>query len=195
MIQPLWAVFPDDPRAWADGEEHLLGRDLLACPVVEPGVSAREIYLPAGADWHEVWSGSRHAGGRSVRVEAALDGPPPLFVRAGAGMLVDLAPQGFRPGPVRLGAWLFPPAGDGAFDWSAHVAADDAAEVGDPPLWRVRGEAVGDTLRLAVSWSGEPGPRLEISLPAQERRSVRIEGPADVRRGAPYDPAGAIPTP
>jgi alpha-glucosidase len=182
MIQPLWAAFPGDPRAWADGEAHLLGRDILACPVVEPGVQARDVYLPSGADWVDAWSGAHHAGGQTVRAAAPLDGPPPLFIRAGSGLLVDLAPQGFRPGSVRLGAWLFPPLGDGAFAWTADVPPDEAM-VGakDPPTWRVEGRAAGDRLTLFVRWTGEPGPRLAIVLPPQERRIVEIVGPADLR--------------
>jgi alpha-glucosidase len=189
MIQPPWLVFPGDPRAWSDGEEHLLGRGLLACPVVEAGAAARDVYLPAGADWTDLWSGAHLVGGQSVRVAASLDGMPPLFARDGAGVLVDLAPQGFRPGPSRLTAWLFPSGGDGAFAWSAHVGFDDAGVTADEaPTWRVDGLASGDSLSLAVRWSGEPGPRLAIRLPARERRIVKIFGPADLEASSGFDP-------
>ena len=39
-------------------------------------------------------------GGATVEVAAPLDGPPPLFARAGSGMFVDLARGGFRPDPL-----------------------------------------------------------------------------------------------
>ena len=45
--------------------------------------------LPAGCDWHDFWTGQRHAGGRSVERDYALD-EFPLFVRAGA--IVPLGP-------------------------------------------------------------------------------------------------------
>jgi alpha-glucosidase len=188
MIQPPWLAFPADPRAWIDDEAHLLGRDVLACPVVEAGAVERDVALPAGADWVDVWRGDHHAGGQAVRVAAPLGGPPPLFARAGSGLLVDLAPQGFRPGAVRLGAVLFPPAGDGAFAWSAHAPSDDAAAIGAPPTWHVEGRAAGDTLSLVVRGAHGAGPRLAIVLPAQERRKVEIEGPADLDRGPLFDP-------
>jgi alpha-glucosidase len=94
MFAPLWLHFPADPRAWQDGEEHLLGADVLVAPVVEPGVSDRSVYLPLGADWRDVWTGESHAGGQQVVVAAGLDKPPPLFVRTGsaaAEMLQDIA--------------------------------------------------------------------------------------------------------
>lgn len=41
------------------------------------------VYLPAGADWYNYWSGERVSGGKSVRVDAPID-TLPLFVRAGS---------------------------------------------------------------------------------------------------------------
>jgi len=45
--------------------------------------------LPVGCDWFDFWTGQRHAGGRSVERDYALD-EFPLFVRAGA--IVPLGP-------------------------------------------------------------------------------------------------------
>jgi alpha-glucosidase len=188
IIQPPWLAFPGDPRAWADGEEHLLGRDVLACPVVEPGAETRDVYLPAGATWIHAWTGAPYAGGQTAPIAAPLDGPPPLFVREGSGLLIDFATQGFRPGPLRAGVWLFPPPGDGDFAWSAHVPPDDAVVADEPPAWHVEGRAAGDALALVVRWSGEPGARLAIRLPAMERRAIDIVGPADLDRSPVFDP-------
>jgi alpha-D-xyloside xylohydrolase len=41
------------------------------------------VYLPAGADWYNYWSGERVSGGQSVKVNAPID-TLPLFVRAGS---------------------------------------------------------------------------------------------------------------
>jgi alpha-glucosidase (family GH31 glycosyl hydrolase) len=63
----------DDPYAY------LFGRDLLVCPVLEKGASAREVLLPVG-DWVDLWSGARLPGGRTVVVPAPLERVP-VFVR------------------------------------------------------------------------------------------------------------------
>ncbi|MGZ3026501.1 hypothetical protein, partial [Pseudomonas aeruginosa] len=83
--------------AWAEGDDHLLGPDLLVAAVAEPGATTRTVRTPAGADWIDVWTGNRVAGGVIVELDAALDGPPPLLARAGSAMLVDLATGGWRP--------------------------------------------------------------------------------------------------
>lgn len=146
IVRPTWLDFPEDRAAWAECDEHLLGPNLLVAPVMEPGATTRTVRVPAGADWVQVWTGQKVAGGSEVTLDAPLDGPPPLFARVGSGMLVDLAEQGWRPGPFQRGVWLFPPR-EGAFDWDALEDAGD----GDGPVdrWQVTGHA--DAARVAVT--------------------------------------------
>lgn len=46
--RPLWWIDPLDSEALAIDSEFLLGDDLLAAPVLEPGAVSRDIYLPRG---------------------------------------------------------------------------------------------------------------------------------------------------
>jgi alpha-glucosidase len=172
MLRPLWLDFPQDPQAWTDGEEHLLGADLLACPVVAPGATRCSAYLPAGADWVHLWSGETWRGGQTVTVEAPLEALPPLFARAGSAMLVDLAPQGFRAGPVQHGIWLFPPQ-EGPFSWSA---TDVDGLVGGDLTVRVTGHAEVGQIVIRVEVEGAVNQPLGLILPATERRTVVLTG-------------------
>lgn len=54
----------------------------LAAPARETDALV-ETYLPAGADWFDFWTNTRHAGDRSVAQTSPLDRLP-LFVRAGS---------------------------------------------------------------------------------------------------------------
>lgn len=71
-----------------DPYAYLFGRDLLVCPVVEKGATAREVLLPTG-DWVDLWSGARLTGPTAVVVPASLD-TIPVFVRAGSANLETL---------------------------------------------------------------------------------------------------------
>jgi alpha-D-xyloside xylohydrolase len=51
----------------------MLGPDLLVAPVLEPGPRTREVYVPRGAKWTEVWTGEVFSGGRMIRVSTPLD--------------------------------------------------------------------------------------------------------------------------
>ncbi|MDO6415208.1 glycoside hydrolase family 31 protein [Sphingomonas sp. BIUV-7] len=171
MVRPVWLDFPNDPVAWAESDDHLLGPDLLVACVVEEGATERVVRPPAGANWIHLWSGARLEGGRSHVLPAPVDGPPPLLARVGSAMLVDLAPGGWRPGATERGIWLFPPI-EGTFDWSA---IDDGGD-GHAPVdrWIVRGEADAAQVRIEVSRSGPTigDPVVTVLLPLEDMREL-----------------------
>lgn len=179
VIQPTWLVFPDDAEAWVDGDDHLLGRDLLVALVVTPGATTRRLRPPAGAEWIDVWSGTRHAGGAWTELPAPLDGPPPLLARAGSAMLVDLAAGGFRPERYRRGLWLFPPAGEGAFRYEAHEDDGESEAAGD--RWSVDCRCTASTIELDIARTGAGtfgDDSITVVLPAGETRALRMRGGA-----------------
>jgi alpha-glucosidase (family GH31 glycosyl hydrolase) len=88
---------PDDAVARDVADEFLFGSDLLVAPVLAPGVTVRDAYLPDG-EWVDFWravrfssadgafvlQGGQVLAGRAMHsVPAPLD-ELPLFVRAGA---------------------------------------------------------------------------------------------------------------
>ncbi len=82
LVRHLAIAYPDDPRAWAEQQEYMLGPDLLVAPVVEPLARQRSVYLPAG-DWTLWWTGQTYSGPGDVTVPAPQD-QIPVFVRGGA---------------------------------------------------------------------------------------------------------------
>jgi alpha-glucosidase len=174
IVRPTWLDFPADPASWHECDEHLLGPDLLVAPVMEPGVDKRTLRLPAGADWIGVWDGIHRQGGARVDLPAPLDGPPPLFARAGSAMLVDLAKGGWRPDEPRRGFWLFPPTvGDIAAE-----ALEDTGD-GDAPVtsWTVRGHADAERIAITVRRDGPGAPETAtVLLPRGEHRPITVDG-------------------
>lgn len=97
LMRHLALADPHDPRATAAEDEFLLGPDLLAAPVTEPGATQRALYLPGGR-WVDLWRSVRYdqrsgglvldaartlPGGREVTLPAPL-AELPLLARAGA---------------------------------------------------------------------------------------------------------------
>ncbi len=82
LMRALGFEWPDDPHAWDHPYEYLLGDELLVAPVIEPGVTSCEVYLPAG-EWVDLWTGERISGGQTVRREVPLD-TIPVYRRAGS---------------------------------------------------------------------------------------------------------------
>ncbi len=83
FMRALFMDFPDDPAVAEIGDEYMLGAALLVAPVTEQGATGRRVYLPAGADWYDWWTGARLPGGRWIDAAAPIDRIP-RFARAGS---------------------------------------------------------------------------------------------------------------
>lgn len=73
--------------AQASQYDYLFGRDLLVSPVVEPNVATWTTYLPEG-NWRSFWTDDVFNGGQTVTMPTPFDRIP-LFIRAGASILLD----------------------------------------------------------------------------------------------------------
>ena len=113
-MRALVMDFQNDTKALAIGDEYMFGPAFLACPVTTAKATSRTVYLPAGAGWHDFWTGKNLAGGQSIEAAAPVE-TIPLYVRAGS--IVPLGPvvqyAGEKPaGPVELRVY---PGADGQF--------------------------------------------------------------------------------
>ncbi len=83
IMRALPLDFGSDPKVADIRDEYMLGPAFLVAPVTEQGATSRDVYLPAGADWYDWWTGERVKGGQAITVPAPID-TIPLFVRAGS---------------------------------------------------------------------------------------------------------------
>ncbi|MFE6974464.1 TIM-barrel domain-containing protein [Streptomyces sp. NPDC057682] len=81
LMRGLFFDHADDARIWDHQDHFRLGSGLLVAPVTEPGATRRTVYLPAGTDWVDVWTGETFSGGRELLREAPL-GTIPVFATA-----------------------------------------------------------------------------------------------------------------
>ena len=83
FLRALPLDFPNDPNVADLRDEYMFGPAFLVAPVTEQGATNRAVYLPAGADWYNYWTGERLKGGQTITAAAPID-TIPLFVRAGS---------------------------------------------------------------------------------------------------------------
>jgi alpha-glucosidase len=116
IMRPLAWHYPTDEATFNLSDQFLFGPDLLVAPVVEPGVTARAVYLPRG-DWYR-WglAGAAPARGPgSVLADAPLP-ELPLYVRGGA--IVPMWPLAPHTGAIaRAGLELHLWPGRGEIDY------------------------------------------------------------------------------
>ena len=83
IMRALPLDFASDPKVADIRDEYMFGPAFLVAPVTEQGATSRKVYLPAGTDWYNFWTGVRVKGGQMIDVAAPID-TIPLFVRAGS---------------------------------------------------------------------------------------------------------------
>jgi alpha-D-xyloside xylohydrolase len=82
IMRALYLDFPSDRHADTIDNEYMFGRSLLVCPVTEKGITKQAVYLPAGASWHDFWTGDTLQGGQTIDRATPFD-ILPLYVRSG----------------------------------------------------------------------------------------------------------------
>lgn len=102
MMRALVMDFPHDQKVHDRNDEYLFGKSILVAPVTKPmyfkeevqgsdtvnvqdfsKIKSEKVYLPAGTDWYDFWTGERYSGGTTVDKATPLD-IIPLYVNAGS---------------------------------------------------------------------------------------------------------------
>jgi alpha-glucosidase len=143
IIRPLFHDFPDDLRAYEDQDAMMLGPDVLFSPVVEEGAKTKSQYLPAGpSGWIEFHTGLVHRAGTEVSVAAEL-GKPPIFVKAGAALVLASSTPDIKPHDAPARRLYLAMAGNRGVGSGQHFEDDGVG-------WGFR---KGACLDLAITWS------------------------------------------
>ena len=143
ILRPLAFAYPDDPAAWTQDLEVLVGNDLLAAPVTAAapagahGTVQAPVYLPQGSAWVDLAHGTVEAGGTTLDRRTPLS-ELPLFLRAGAAVpFAARAPllwaKAWPVNALRLahrGGWLYAPAQGKAVSQAAGFGRLDARTSG-----------------------------------------------------------------
>lgn len=87
VMRTLFYEFPQDKTAWEIEDEYLYGPDVLVAPVMYENMREREVYLPKGANWVNIWTKEVLSGGQYVKVDAPID-QIPVFVREGSDVKI-----------------------------------------------------------------------------------------------------------
>jgi len=94
MMRALVMDFANDKRALNINDEFMFGKSILVCPVTKSmynndgqadfnKIESRELYLPAGVNWFDFWTGEKIAGGQTISKETPID-IIPLYIKEGS---------------------------------------------------------------------------------------------------------------
>jgi len=90
MMRPLVMDFASDAQVLNIGDQYLFGPAIMANPVTSAGATSRSVYLPAGSDWYDFWTGKKETSGKRIDAAAPIS-ELPLFVRGGS--IIPMGPE------------------------------------------------------------------------------------------------------
>jgi len=91
-MRPLFFDFEDDPAAAEVDDQFLFGPDLLIAPITAYQARSRAVYLPAGTEWADAWTGRKTPGGQVIEADAPIEHIP-VHVRGDNADLTGLFSQ------------------------------------------------------------------------------------------------------
>lgn len=88
IMRPMFFDFPKDENCYRLSDQYMFGPEILFAPVLDQGVTGRDVYLPEGK-WVRAGESKVVSGGRTVRCRAEID-EFIAFVRADAAWLSEV---------------------------------------------------------------------------------------------------------
>lgn len=192
IMRPLVLSHQYDPRVADLDDQFKLGGDLLVAPVLEPGISGRNVYLPAG-QWYDFWTGRRWDGGRDVWADAPLD-TIPLFVKAGTVLPMQPVQQHTGEPPAEtITLRVYPGVGESL--WYEDDGQTLAYQAGESRLTRFALRGDESWVKVRVSQEGpflSPRRRWAWQIHGLAAAPDTVEVDGEVVAGWKYDRAGHV---
>jgi alpha-D-xyloside xylohydrolase len=155
-MRALVMDFPFDHNAVDISDQFMFGPALLVNPVTAAGATTRALYLPAGGNWFDFWTGDSQRGGRNIVPPAQIE-TIPLYVRSGSilPMGPDLQWTSEKPAdPIELRIY---PGADGEFTLYEDDGASYAYEKGQHSTIPIHWNDASGTLTLGARSGSFPG--------------------------------------
>ncbi|MFT3844343.1 MAG: glycoside hydrolase family 31 protein [Lacibacter sp.] len=83
IIRALVMDFAADKNVYNIDNEFLFGQSILVTPVTEKGTQLQKVYLPAGANWFDLWTGEILQGGKYISKATPINSMP-VYIKAGS---------------------------------------------------------------------------------------------------------------
>ncbi|WP_231367581.1 TIM-barrel domain-containing protein [Gillisia sp. JM1] len=83
LMRPLFFEEPENYKMYAVSNTYLWGDSFLVSPVLNPGVTSKEVIFPSTNNWFDFYTGKKYAKGTVASVNVVEDHIP-VFVRGGA---------------------------------------------------------------------------------------------------------------
>ncbi|HEY4356446.1 MAG TPA: TIM-barrel domain-containing protein [Acidobacteriaceae bacterium] len=135
---------PDEAALAKVDDQYMIGDRMMVAPLFA-GEARRKVTIPAGAGWHDFWTGAAVAAGSTLTLEASATEHIPVYVRTGSIVpWAEVGPHAGSPESRRLTARVY---GDGSLPFELHRAGKAMRLT-----WQGSRGDVNDAGEYSVSW-------------------------------------------
>lgn len=83
LMRSLLFDYAADEKVHDINNQYLFGSSIMVCPITTSDKKTKTVYLPAGNDWFDFWTGEKLVGGKETSFGTSIESIP-LFVKAGS---------------------------------------------------------------------------------------------------------------
>ena len=83
LMRPLFFDEPNNSDLFTYSDAYLWGKDILVAPILEAGVTEKEVYFPKNSNWFDFYTDEKFEGGQTKMVQTK-ENSIPTFVRGGS---------------------------------------------------------------------------------------------------------------
>ena len=181
IIRPTYHDFPEDLRCLEENDDMLVGPNLLSAAVVEPGQTARRVWLPGTGGWYDWHTAQHYKAGQEVTLQAPLHGAPPLLAREGCAIPTNDGAVHFGKVEDVRGFQVFPLKGEGAFeatcfedDGHSRIGSEKGVGQGQ---WKLTVNCTAQAVQISVVREGALAlaqSSVQLRVPAADSRCVSV---------------------
>jgi alpha-D-xyloside xylohydrolase len=188
LMKALPLEFASDPAVREISDQFIFGSSFMINPVSTEGATQRTVYMPAGSDWVDFWTGKRVTGGQQVTADAPLDRIP-VFVRSGSILAMGPPAESAAatPDPVELRIY---PGANADFMLYEDEGDNYDYEHGDYSVIPLHWDDKAETLTIGHrqgSFPGMLGHRAFRVVRVADAHGVGMESPAKFDAAVEFD--------
>ncbi|OFK57030.1 family 31 glucosidase [Globicatella sp. HMSC072A10] len=90
LMRPLFYEFPEDDQTWEKDNIYMFGEDMLVAPIMNYKDRQREVYLPDGEKWVNIFTKNEYEGGQSYIIDAPIESIPVFIKKSSTDYFNDL---------------------------------------------------------------------------------------------------------
>lgn len=90
LMRPLFYEFPEDDQTWEKDNIYMFGEDMLVAPIMNYKDRQREVYLPDGEKWVNIFTKNEYEGGQPYIIDAPIESIPVFIKKSSTDYFNDL---------------------------------------------------------------------------------------------------------